>query len=614
MKQVLKKMVVCGCAVALVIGQMFPVFAQEREIGEQTFGELSSDPYDVSRIHDLLGAIKKESKIDDNEELVEDLFHEISKQLDALATSSMINGIYFHKDTTNQERADLEQTYYTDFAQTMDETYLTFKEVMDTPYKKIIRDELGWLYGLAIMSYDELQEDELDDMNAEKALILEYEQLLMGYPTVMVDGEEWTTERLSDDSASIPKETRRKVVQAFEEEKETRLGEIFVELAALRWDMAEEMEQSYIDYSYAIYGRDYSPSQSKDLHASVKRYFVPLYNELSAKQPVNEEALWEISSYEDAELVENIGQQMAKLSPELDEVYDFMLKHELYDVEPSETKLGVGYTTYLYQYDAPFIFNKPYDNYYDYCVMVHEFGHFFNAYYQDTLVLSMEADSIGVAEIHSQALELLYMDSYKEVFEGEQGEAIANQTLMNIMDSVIQGALYDEFQTRVYERRDWTVEEINQLFEEVALDYGISLIDNTQWMQVTHNYQTPFYYLSYATSALTALDIWTQSFEDQEQAMETYLSVAQETGLLFKEVAKENDLRNIFKNNEMMSIAKDIANEYELEGAYLVPEVPIDLFIGVAVLGIALLLVGIYLHERKQRKALEELIYAPFDD
>ena len=99
---------------------------------------------------------------------------------------------------------------------------------------------------------------------------------------------------------------------------------------------------------------------------------------------------------------------------------------------------------------------------------------------------------------------------------------------MNLLAACIQGCLVNELETYVYATEDVTLEQINTKFMELAKDYG--LVDETNpntelytWCSIHHLFQSPCYYISYATSVAAAFEIWEMSLQDYEGAADAYL-------------------------------------------------------------------------------------------
>ena len=105
----------------------------------------------------------------------------------------------------------------------------------------------------------------------------------------------------------------------------------------------------------------------------------------------------------------------------------------------------------------------------DFFSLTHEFGHFAAALEEEVPWL-YRPNCVDVCEIQSQGLELLMLH-YKEELFGDLAEDAQLQNLGNTMDSIVAGALLDEFETTVYENPDLTLEEMNQLFGDLNAQY-----------------------------------------------------------------------------------------------------------------------------------------------
>ena len=69
----------------------------------------------------------------------------------------------------------------------------------------------------------------------------------------------------------------------------------------------------------------------------------------------------------------------------------------------------------------------------------------------------------------------------------------------------------DEFQQRALEMEAPTVEKLNNLYLRLAGEYGLIEVfryNGREWMDVSHTFSFPFYYVSYGVSMLGALSLW----------------------------------------------------------------------------------------------------------
>ena len=94
--------------------------------------------------------------------------------------------------------------------------------------------------------------------------------------------------------------------------------------------------------------------------------------------------------------------------------------------------------------------------------------------------------------------------------------------------------MYDELQEYAYTTPDLTLEMLNRKSAELMAEYGQTPfgpegIDYT-WVEVTHTCEAPMYYISYATSAMIALELYLDAHQNGfEHAADSYLSFVAST-------------------------------------------------------------------------------------
>ena len=325
---------------------------------------------------------------------------------------------------------------------------------------------------------------------------------------------------------------------------------------------------NYSEYAYsAFYSRDYTPTDAQKIWKTAKEDFAPLLQKYTDSLT---QALWkdDLGAEECTEdrIVQALSYGAARMSPEIREAAEYLLDHQLYDISYDRKKLSTGYTTYLYSFDAPFIFNCPDGSYTDYTDMFHEFGHWVAGYYHGSDPFYGVTD-YDLSELQSQGMEVMFLQFYDELF-GATAQVLRGETLLNLVYSVVTGAMYDEFQQRVYLEPELSEERLLEIFREVYESYGFEIYDGYEyeWADVIHNFQQPLYYISYAVSAIPALELYVQSVESPNEAMDTYLRVA---GMSDEEYYLTDALRETGLSNSMKSPIGDvIAQELEKSGAF----------------------------------------------
>ena len=299
---------------------------------------------------------------------------------------------------------------------------------------------------------------------------------------------------------------------------------LYVQLVGLRRQIAAAHGYaSYAEYAYeGLYARSYSPGDAQALWAAVQQAFLPVIeaNRAAVARGTARVSAAAADTSPDA-ILGAMRQVLPRISPDLAEPFAYLTEHRLYDLADSAAKSDTGYTTYFYGWNEPFIFNRPSGSFYDYTTTFHEFGHFVSLYRHGSDLMFGAADN-DLCELQSQGMEVLFLPYYEDIF-GADGPAARDSVVMNLLYSVAEGAMYDEFQQKVYAEDDLTAARVQEIFGAVAAEYGYDdYVDyETAWMRVAHNFENPFYYISYAVSAVSALELYGMAPADAAAAYET---------------------------------------------------------------------------------------------
>ena len=123
-------------------------------------------------------------------------------------------------------------------------------------------------------------------------------------------------------------------------------------------------------------------------------------------------------------------------------VYKYMLQHGLYDVEIAKMNRNSGsYVTYINGYNAPYLFVSATGTVSDYTTLMHELGHF-----TDAFINCNSKTSIDQSEISSQALSYLMLTKMEAYLSSEDMKYLIETTMLDaIFTLIIQG-----FYAKVY--------------------------------------------------------------------------------------------------------------------------------------------------------------------
>lgn len=366
-------------------------------------------------------------------------------------------------------------------------------DALDGPAGSALRSYIGEDKATALVGYDEQTDRQCEITERVSELTLQYNALIMEY-------------------------------LSYDEETE-KIGALYRELVDLHNEEAQIVGyKDYADYAYeASYGRDFTPDDAAALCEAVKPYARQYFGSLY----YNEATYADFSADTDLterELVGLVTQYMPRVSDDAAKAAAYMEKHGLYFMDSAERVSDLGFTTTLDQYNAPFIYLALYGDQNDIQSMFHEFGHYYDAYVNPVPDLLLSVGSLDIFEIHSTGMEALSTGWYEDIY-GEDADLARIRFLDSALYTVFSGCLFDEFQRAVYADPSLTPEQISQTFVTIARSYGLRSFGKEfshYWMQVNHNFESPFYYISYAVSMLASLQIYEMAENDWASAADFY--------------------------------------------------------------------------------------------
>lgn len=366
-------------------------------------------------------------------------------------------------------------------------------DALDGPAGSALRSYIGEDKATALVGYDEQTDRQREITERVSELTLQYNALIMEY-------------------------------LSYDEETE-KIGALYRELVDLHNEEAQIVGyKDYADYAYeASYGRDFTPDDAAALCEAVKPYARQYFGSLY----YNEATYADFSADTDLterELVGLVTQYMPRVSDDAAKAAAYMEKHGLYFMDSADRVSDLGFTTTLDQYNAPFIYLALYGDQNDIQSMFHEFGHYYDAYVNPVPDLLLSVGSLDIFEIHSTGMEALSTGWYEDIY-GEDADLARIRFLDSALYTVFSGCLFDEFQRVVYADPSLTPEQISQTFVTIARSYGLRSFGKEfshYWMQVNHNFESPFYYISYAVSMLASLQIYEMAENDWAAAADFY--------------------------------------------------------------------------------------------
>ena len=339
------------------------------------------------------------------------------------------------------------------------------------------------------------------------------------------------------------------------EEISGELDALYDKMVPLRDKIAKKLGfSSYIEFIYLSYGRyDYTAEDVARFRAQVKEKIVPLCLELRKEQEkrlgvdrlhyYDEELIFPegnaVPEGTTEELVAKAQKMYHELSKETGEFFDFMVEHELFDLETKPGKQTGGYCTFLNTFKAPFIFSNFNGTSADVDVLTHEAGHAFEAYTAAKQIpfMDMVFPTSEVAEIHSMTMEH-FAYPWMNAFFGEKADDYRYAHLMSALEVIPYMVCVDEFQHKVFENIGMTAKERRAIWHQLELTYmpwrnydGHKFLEEGGfWMQKQHIFVNPFYYIDYALDQICAFQFFERSKKEPEKAWGDYYRLCQAGG------------------------------------------------------------------------------------
>ncbi len=394
------------------------------------------------------------------------------------------------------------------------------------------------------------------------------------YTNTVVDfmGRKLTREDI--DSGEFYGDLQEILNSLYYEELDKVLGELYLELIEINKRIAEKAGfDSYNDFSYYYdYDRDYTPEDAERMCEAVKKYVPDVMNELYGSLGFEEYMGLSAASEVPGQLRERkdlIMEYADEIGEEMPEAMELLVDYGLSVLTDSAVCQSGAFTTYLVSYEEPVIYLCLVCGYQDILNFLHEFGHFYGYYVSG--VDAVSDTSLDVEEIMSQANELLFTPYFESYMDAPTYSAVKKAQMFSSLYSIVSGCIYDEFQRYVYDNDVESVEDINRIFSEISASYGVdqsyySVPIEFAWVDVSHTFEVPLYFISYATSQLPALEIFTKSLGDREKAVEIYNAVVHsDPQSTFLQVLEDCDLSSPFEEETVKTLMEGVRDFIGME-------------------------------------------------
>ncbi len=512
------------------------------------------------------------------------------KESEDIETMFMVASIRNTLDTTDKfyedEMAFLQQRF-----PAAQPTLMAYsKALLDSPFAAEIDADLGPEFLTAIRrELSSFRPEIIPQLQEEAMLTTEY-QKLMATANIEFDGKTLNLYGIQKYFGDPDREVRKAAYKKYSEfysSNEEKMEEIFDKLVKVRTEMGRALGyETFTPLGYINQGRsDYGQKEVASFREQVKTELVPLCQKLYEAQAkrigvdkimcYDEKFIFPDGNAEpigDAKYMVAEAQKMYhEISPETGEFIDFMIEHNLMDLENKPNKASTGYMTALAKYKAPFVFSCFNHTIFDMQVLTHELGHAFAGYcaMRHQPVSAYYSESTDIAEIHSMSMEQ-FCYPYAERFFGDMADKFRFAHLQEAITFVPFGVAVDEFQHIIYENPNLTPKERTYEWHKLEEKYmpwrtyeDDEFMDRGGfWYHKLHIFLYPFYYINYTLTTMGAMEFKKRYAENKAEAWNDYLALCNAGGsksyLGLLKVAKLHVPFEEGSVKEATSYAKDI--------------------------------------------------------
>ncbi len=445
-------------------------------------------------------------------------------------------------------------------------------KALNKKYQAIVSEVYNW-YALFLTNarnssyksfvFGDKTEEEIDDFiphiesDDEKEIRLQLSNLESDYDDIMVQYE-----NLSKDDTNY--ETKKSNL-------EQQVRELYVDYVKQNQLLAQEYNyNNYMDYGYyEEHDRDYTTSESDLFSTYVSEIIYDKLEEVTNRLDDKDE-LFKNDDFAaffkgNHTLYKKYFKAFAnKMSSKYNDTYKHLWNRGYFvfaDSTSLNSKQG-AFTTYLpgSEFDDPILYFGP--KYQNIMSVVHEFGHYYFYYSCNGNALL----SLDLAETHSQSNELLFLDYFynESDYDKDVLNNIKNYKLKDCLSTILLCTVIDQFEQDVYEKDVNTLssDQFDQIMYDVCDRMGgyenikrlVGTDPQTYWKRVVVG--SPSYYISYATSLVSSLELYsicTESFNSAKNKYEKLIHYDYEEELKYLDVLDYAGLSSPFEEETFVN-------------------------------------------------------------
>ncbi len=540
-----------------------PVFAKSDRLGEfdhsnKKFMDFKYEHLDTTELEAKINDLGGLSSSPENKEKIEVLIGEIEDGLYEIYDMNNYSSYMFTRNNTDTYWKE-ENLYNTELYNTLATLYLeNMKTLCTSPCKEAIYKWYNDDDIQDILDADVPTPEEIECGKKHQMMLAEYYAI---NPEVEFGGKTYNLESLVEAyyAGEISQFSISFLLNQVLSEIKAAAADIYFRMIENNKKYAEiEDYDNYMDFAFKVgFSRAYTPEDALETCNEIREKLFPYRSLMEAY----DNTYVQMTAQESLKngIIETFGEYIDNFGPEFRESYDYMVKTESCVIIPSQES-QTSFTSELKTLGMPFIcMTESTDKLWEMETLIHEFGHYNSMYWRDLKESTMS--NLDLEETYSQGMEYLFAYYYPELY-GDAGKGAELKHLGATLSLLYSGSMIAESEMTAYSGNYKDPSELADALDAIFTKYYPGNESTLYWYIVPHIFQSPGYYFSYVSSALSALEIYENSKENYAEALDKYIELIKNVNEPFETALEKSGFTSKWTSESMAEFLDKLLEIY----------------------------------------------------
>ena len=305
-----------------------------------------------------------------------------------------------------------------------------------------------------------------------------------------------------DGAPDIPK-----ILEIYKMERSRAALSIYVDLLMTRKLIAMHLDrENYSDIFYDSQSYGYNVTQEmSSFIKSIEEYAVPLYTSLYISVFNDYFRTSSPQKMTPTQVINQLYDLYKETDSDFADVLSYMIQYGLFDIGQSgrARENGTSFTSYLEEYDSPFLFATLDGDVSDLGTVSSEFGNYYDAYVNRGITHTGE-----LAGFTSKGLALITLANSKGIIDSDDYKYLTFKMMQKALLELLTTACFSRFETEAYELGYYEITELKllKLAEDAIYDFRLGIPPESIITQ--RLIEQPLYYRSECTSSLLSFELF----------------------------------------------------------------------------------------------------------